>query len=92
MALTLWARAESSDATIALLVGLAAAETVIYLAGAPATIDVFATAAVIAAGVSFVSGVATSLFRRADPTSRGGAFVHGVLHGEADVLNPDKGA
>jgi hypothetical protein len=30
--------------------------------------------------------------QRADPTSHGVAFVHGVLHGESDVLNPDKAA
>lgn len=92
LVLSLWPRAESSDATIALLAGLACAETIIFIGGSPPTIDVFAPAAVIAAGVSLAAGVTTSLFRRADPTSRGGAFVHGVLHGESEVLNPDKGA
>ena len=91
LVLSFWPRAESSDATIALLAGLATAETVIFIGGAP-TIDVFAHASVIAACVSLIAGVITSLFRRADPTGRGGAFVHGVVHGESEVLNPDKGA
>ena len=90
--LSLAPRAEGVDATIALLCGLAAAETVIFLGGSAPAIDVFAPAAVIAACVSLVAGLATSLSRRSDPTSRGGAIVQGVLHGESEVLNPDKGA
>ena len=85
-------RAESSDATIALLAGLAAAETILFFGGTAPTIEIFARAAVFAAFVSLTAGLATSLLRRADPTGHGAAFVHGVLHGDNEVLHPDKGA
>jgi cation/acetate symporter len=90
--LALWPRAEGSDATVALLAGLATAETMIFIAGVDPSIEVFAPASVVAACVSLIAGVGASLFRRADPTSHGGAFVHDLLHGEAEVLDPDKGA
>ena len=90
--LSLWPRAESSDATIALLAGLAAAETILFFGGTAPTIEIFARAAVFAAFVSLTAGLATSLLRRADPTGHGAAFVHGVLHGDNEVLHPDKGA
>lgn len=92
LALALWPRAESAHATIALLVGLAAAALAIVLHGGVPNLDVYARAAAIAAGASLLSGIATSFLRQADPASHAGAFVHSVLHGETEVLRPDKGA
>ncbi len=92
LALSLWPRAAGADATIALLVGLATAEIVIVLGGGSPTLERMASSALIACVAAFAAGFATSLFRAGGPESQGGAFVHGVLHGDQDVLNPDKGA
>ena len=90
--LSLWPRAGGADATIALLVGLATAETVIVSGGSSPSIERLAAAAVIACVTALLAGIGTSLFREGGPESQGGPFLHGVLHGEQDVLNPDKGA
>jgi cation/acetate symporter len=92
LALSIWPRAEGSDAAAALLAGLATAEAMIYIYGGVGSLDGVGKAAVIACAVSFVTGIAASFAHSADPTSQGGAFVHGVLRGESDLLNPDKGA
>ncbi len=92
LALSLWPRAGGADATVSLLVGLATAETVIVFGGASPSLERLAAGAVIACGAAFAAGLATSLFREGGPESQGGPFLHGVLHGEQDVLNPDKGA
>ena len=92
LALSLWPRAGGADATIALLVGLATAEVVIVAGGSSPSLERLATGAVIACVVALISGLCTSLFREGGPESQGGPFLHGVLHGEQDVLNPDKGA
>jgi len=92
LALALWPRASGADATVALLAGLATAEIVIMTAGGSPGIDRLAGAALLACLVSVAAGLATSLLRGPEDFTRGGAFVHGVLHGEADVLAPDKGA
>lgn len=92
LVLSLWPRAAGADATIALLVGLATAEIVIVLGGGSPTLERMAASALIACMAGFAAGFATSLFRAGGPESQGGAFVHGVLHGDQDVLNPDKGA
>jgi cation/acetate symporter len=92
MLLSLWARATSLHATLALVVGLGAAEVVISLSGSGPTAPTFARAALCACGVALATGVIASLLQRADPTSHGAAFVHGVLYGESDVINPDKAA
>ena len=90
--LSIWPRASSVDATIALLAGLASAEAVIATGAGVPTIDRLAASAVLACLVATVAGFAASLIRREDPVRQGGAFVHELLHGETDVLHPDKGA
>lgn len=90
--LSLWPRASSADATIALLAGLASAEVVILLGGGAPSIERLAASAVVACLFATLVGLISSLLRRDDPVSQGGAFVHGLLHGESDVLHPDKGA
>jgi cation/acetate symporter len=92
MILSIWPRASSSDATIALLVGLASAEAVIATGTGEPSIDRLAASAVIACFLATVAGFAASLIHRDDPLRQGGAFVQELLHGETDVLHPDKGA
>ncbi len=92
MALSIWPRAEGADAAAALLAGLATAEVMIYFFGGVGSLDAVGKAAVIASAVSFLTGFGASFIHSADPTSQGGAFVHGMLRGEKDLLNPDKGA
>ena len=92
MILSLWARATSLHASIALIAGIGTAEVIIFLSPNGPTVPTFALAALSAFVVALASGIIASLLQRSDPTSHGVAFVHGVLHGESDVLNPDKAA
>ena len=90
--LCFWSRAEGMEATMALLVGLAAAEAVLLYDTTVEGVGLFANASLIGCAAATFVGFAASLFRRADPTSHGNAFVHALLYGENDVLHPDKGA
>ena len=92
LALCLWPRAEGQDGTIGLVAGLAMAEAIILLSGQEPTLDVLASAAVIGCATAIAAGFGASFLHPADPTSEGAAFVHGMLHGEGDVLRPDQGA
>ena len=89
--LTLWPRANANDAAIALLASLATGETVLIASGST-SFDHLAKAAILACVAGLAGGIAASLPRKADPMSEGAAFLNGVLHGESDVLSPDKGA
>jgi cation/acetate symporter len=92
LVLSIWPRTSSSDATIALLAGLATAEAVIALGADAPSLDRLAASAIIACVVATLAGFAASLLRSDDPEGQGGAFVHELLYGETDVLHPDKGA
>ena len=92
LALCLWPRAEGQDGAIGLVAGLAMAEAIILLSGQEPTLDVLASAAVIGCATAIAAGFGASFLHPADPTSEGAAFVHGMLHGEGDVLRPDQGA
>ena len=92
LALCLWPRAEGRDGAIGLVAGLAMAEAIILLPGQEPTLDVLASAAVVGCVTAIAAGLGASFLHPADPTSEGAAFVHGLLHGEGDVLRPDKGA
>ena len=90
--LSFWPRAEGMEATVALLVGLASAEAVLLFDTSVESVGLFANASVVGCAAATLVGFLASLLRRADPTSHGNAFVHALLHGENDVLHPDKGA
>lgn len=92
IALALWPRAKASDAIIALLAGLLTAGAIIALGGARPGISTLALASVIAPLTGLLAGVATSFLHSASIASEGNNFLHGVLHGQSDVLNADKGA
>ena len=89
MALTLWPRARSRDAMLALVVGLGTAETLlVYGEG---TVRGLAAAAVVGCFASIIAGVLSSFVGGGD-RSGGYRFVRAVWSGEGDVLAPDKGA
>ena len=90
--LSLWARAQGLDGAIALVTGLAVTEAIILLAGEPAQVSLVAAASVAGFAAAVLAGFGASFLHPADPTSEAAAFVHGLLHGEGDVLDPDKGA
>ncbi len=90
--LSLWPRAEGQDGAIALVTGLAVAEAIILLAGRQPTADDVAMASVAGFAAATLAGFGASFRHPADHTSEAAAFVHGLLHGEGDVLGPDKGA
>ena len=92
LALSLWPRASGADAAIALLVGLCAAGAVIAYSGVTPDVQSLAEAAVVACITAFVAGVAMSFLHSGGLATEGSAFVHGVLHGEIEVMNPDRGA
>ncbi len=92
VALALWPRASGSDAAIAMLTGTGSAVLLVILRGSSADIGQLAGTALIAAGIGLVSGFAVSFLRSGGLATEGSAFVHGILHGEVDVLNRDKGA
>lgn len=87
--LSLNPRAIGRDAVVGLLVGLGAAETVLF-AQSP-TLDVLLRAAVVGAVAGIAAGWAASLVTRGD-RDESRAFVEAVLHREGDVLAPDQGA
>lgn len=92
LALALWPRATGSDAAIALLAGLATAGAVITIGGGPPNIATLALASVLAACMGLLAGIVTSFLHSGGIATEGAAFVHGVLHGESDVLNTDTAA
>lgn len=92
LALAFWPRASASDATFALLCGLGAAEAVIISQGSAPTLGILTAGALVACLAGGLAGVASSLIRAPDPLQKGGVFIDRILHGESDVLNPDKGA
>ncbi|MGE3643933.1 MAG: symporter-like protein [Beijerinckiaceae bacterium] len=92
LALALWPRASGNDAATALLASLAMAAVVVGLHGTSPDIGVLAVAAVAAAISGVVVGVGVSFLHSGGLATEGSAFVHGVLHGETDILNRDKAA
>ena len=92
LALALWPRASGNDAAIALLCGLGTAGAVIALGGKTPDVQTLANASVFACGAAFAAGFATSFLHSGGLATEGSTFVQGVLHGETDLLNIDKGA
>jgi cation/acetate symporter len=88
--LTLWPRATSFDATVALLMGLFTAEALI---GLPLVtgLDRFAVSAVIACFAGLGAGILTSLARPHTNTD-GSTFTQAMINDSGEWLHPDKGA
>jgi cation/acetate symporter len=89
--LVLWGRASALDALVVVVVGLAATEAAIILAGNTTSSAGLAGASLIGGAVAFVAGIAASLVRRGD-REIGAAFVRSMLHGRAEMPNLDRGA
>jgi Na+/proline symporter len=93
--LTLWPRAGSIDAIVAILVGLITAEFCIRICLLFCTrvsiAERFAGSAVLACAIAVVAGVASGLMRGGKRTD-GKAFLHAILFDETELLHPDKGA
>lgn len=92
LALSMWPRAAGIDAAVALLVGLGMAGTIIALRGVVPDIETLCFAALVAAVAGLAAGIAVSFFHSGGLATEGSTFVHGLLHGKADLLNRDKGA
>ncbi len=91
LALALWPRASGSDAAITLLIGLGTAGAVIAAYGGSVDIRVLSLAALSGAVTGFVAGVGVSFLHSGGLATEGSTFVHGLIHGETDMLNRDKG-
>ena len=89
MALTLWPRARSRDAMLALIVGIGMAE--MLLVYGDGTVRGLAAAAVVGCIASIVAGVLSSLIGGGD-RSAGYRFVAAVRSPDGEVIAPDKGA
>jgi cation/acetate symporter len=90
LALTLWPRATSFDATVALLMGLFMAEALI---GMPfeSGIERIAASAMIACLSGFGAGLLTSFARRRT-NDEGSTLVRAMISERSEWLHPDKGA
>ncbi|MCC2095817.1 MAG: hypothetical protein KDJ29_02945 [Hyphomicrobiales bacterium] len=91
LALSLWPRASGSDAGITMLVGLCTAGAVIAAGGAAPNLQTLSIAALVAAVTGFAAGVAVSFLHSGGLATEGSTFVHGLMHGETDMMNRDKG-
>jgi len=90
-ALALWPRAEDRDAVIALLGGLLGMTLTILVAGS-ARFVVVAEASLVGAALGLIAGVVSARSRTEDVSALARNFVARVLHGDGDVMGPDKGA
>ncbi len=90
-ALALWPRAEDRDAVVALLGGLLGMTLTILVAGS-ARFVVVAEASLVGAALGLLAGVVSARSRTEDVSALARSFVARVLHGDGDVMGPDKGA
>ena len=89
--LALWSRASDRDALAAMLCGLLGVGAVIAAAGAAHGSDVLGSAGLFGAAFGLVGGIASAL-QRGDESEPGAAFAARLLHGDGEVVGPDKGA
>ncbi len=88
--MSLWPRVNGADAVWALLASVGAAAFVVAVgASSPTTIAVASLTGFCAA---LVAGLGSSLRHTEADSPHGRIFVQGVLHGEADLMNMDRGA
>jgi cation/acetate symporter len=93
LAMTMWPRSNAADATRALAAGLIVF-VALALVGLWGGHHAFALAIASLAGFgsAMLAGLAFSFRRTIEETREGRAFLAGVLHGEAELLNRDRGA
>ena len=90
-ALALWPRAQDRDAVIALIGGLLGMTLTVLVAG-NAGLAVVAEASLVGAALGLVAGIVSARSRSEDVSALAKSFVARVLHGDGDVMGPDKGA
>ncbi len=90
-ALALWSRADDRDALFALLGGLFGMAGTILIVGDARDADVIAASALAGAALGLAAGVLSALSRPAG-SPRAQEFVARLLHGDGDVMDPEKGA
>jgi cation/acetate symporter len=93
LAMTLWPRANAADAIRALSAGLIVF-VALTLVGLWDGHNPFALAIASLAGfgAAMLAGIAFTFRRTMEETREGRAFLAGVLHGETELLNRDRGA
>lgn len=92
LVLTLWPRATAQDAALAMLVGPVTAAALVLLDRAGLSPLGLSAAPVLGFVCALGAGLASSIGREEEETRAGRVFVEGVLYGEGDLLNLDKGA
>ena len=90
-ALALWPRAGDRDAMIALLGGLFGMTLTLLVVG-NARFTVVAEASLVGAALGLIAGVLSARSHPEDVSAIARNFVTRVLHGDGDVMGPDKGA
>lgn len=91
LAFAFWERAGDREALAALVGGAVALAAALYLAGPARKIEAYALAGLAGAIVAVAAGVMSALAaNRENPAAQ--AFVRRVLHGDGEIIAPDKGA
>jgi len=88
--LSLWRQATSIDATVTLLVGVIAAEVMLWSNPFALNVDGFAASALFACGAGLLAGMMTSFFRH-HPDEDGNRFLEAILSENDEWLHPDRG-
>jgi cation/acetate symporter len=91
LAFAFWERAGDREALAALVGGAVALAAALYLAGPARKIEAYALAGLAGATVAIAAGVVSALAaNKENPAAQ--AFVRRVLHGDGEIVAPDKGA
>jgi len=91
LAFAFWERAGDREALAALVGGAVALAAALYLAGPARKIEAYALAGLAGATVAVAAGVVSALAaNKENPAAQ--AFVRRVLHGDGEIVAPDKGA
>ncbi|ULO25215.1 sodium:solute symporter [Methylocystis sp. SB2] len=91
LALAFWARAGDREALVALCGGAVGLFTALAVAGSPNRIEIYALCALAGITLGGALGLLSGLTSRSDkPAAR--AFITRMLRGDAQMLQPDKGA
>jgi cation/acetate symporter len=90
LALLFWSRAGDREALAALVAGAAGLTAALIVAGPARKIDAYALSALAGATLGIAAGVVSGLVSKEKPASA--AFVRRLLHGDGEIIAPDKGA
>jgi cation/acetate symporter len=91
LALAFWDRAEDREAFAALIAGALTLAATLALAGPARKIEAYALAGLAGAAVGMTAGVVSAL-ASAQEKPLAQSFVRRMLHGDGEIVAPDKGA